>query len=220
MHNIIVFEISIHAPPRGATLSMLSARASPRRISIHAPPRGATLVFCSSFAFCPFQFTPLREGRLPIRPVHPRVRGYFNSRPSARGDREFVHGAARVGISIHAPPRGATCAAASWRFWLMQFQFTPLREGRRATFPVLSRCIVISIHAPPRGATRPDNQLLFVRQFQFTPLREGRRAGNGNRLLPPEISIHAPPRGATLDALLAASKAIHFNSRPSARGDH
>ena len=32
----------------------------------------------------------------------------FNSRPSARGDREFVHGAARVGISIHAPPRGAT----------------------------------------------------------------------------------------------------------------
>ena len=54
-------------------------------ISIHAPPRGATLVFCSSFAFCPFQFTPLREGR-PQKETSQRA----------------------VIISIHAPPRGAT----------------------------------------------------------------------------------------------------------------
>ena len=234
-----------------------------------------------------FQFTPLREGRPEMPDYWLRAPGYFNSRPSARGDpphmpmagketyfnsRRSARGdrAYRRGWSISryfnsrpsargdAPDTHSTESSkgnfnsrpsargdydkAEEIVNVITFQFTPLREGRRATFPVLSRCIVISIHAPPRGATcvtpsvypcpphfnsRPSArgdgagvQYANVhRQFQFTPLREGRRAGNGNRLLPPEISIHAPPRGATLDALLAASKAIHFNSRPSARGD-
>ena len=104
----------------------------PARISIHAPPRGAT----SADVSCPvasfrFQFTPLREGRpacltLAALPSHfnsrPSARGdhcvspfltqraYFNSRPSARGDRHRVLHQARVAISIHAPPRGATVA--------------------------------------------------------------------------------------------------------------
>ena len=165
-----------------------------------------------------FQFTPLREGR--------------------RGN-GCQHGADRR-ISIHAPPRGATRAArteqphplyfnsrpsargdipsmnATRRGFL--FQFTPLREGRRAKprrsigiyFYFNSRpsargdsmkvfmkeSLRISIHAPPRGATMPGFASGSPCLFQFTPLREGRRRFNGGHL-------HLQ----------------HFNSRPSARGD-
>ena len=101
---------------------------------------------------------------------------------------------------------------------LIQFQFTPLREGRPAT-PESSRCgssyfnsrpsargdhqqsdfwlrSKISIHAPPRGATRLRKLYIYTNLFQFTPLREGR---------PLCLSENT-----TMD---------NFNSRPSARGD-
>ena len=141
----------------------------------------------------------------------------FNSRPSARGDREFVHGAARVGISIHAPPRGAT-SQKNAKKGFTRFQFTPLREGRRA--PVWYHIIRsnISIHAPPRGATGSSVVSYYqVKHFNSRPSARGdvrntgfqcrkyfnsrpSARGDGN---PAEregthmISIHAPPRGAT-----------------------
>ena len=99
-----------------------------------------------------FQFTPLREGRRMSSGAH-APRRHFNSRPSARGDRDGIprtggqkHFNSRpsargdihttqVGvierISIHAPPRGATDVVAR-RKQRQKFQFTPLREGRRA----------------------------------------------------------------------------------------
>ena len=55
--------ISIHAPPRGATLLTSKGMQEKLAISIHAPPRGAT----KRIACC-------------------RLTAYFNSRPSARGD--------------------------------------------------------------------------------------------------------------------------------------
>ena len=121
---------------------------------------------------------------------------YFNSRPSARGDFDT-----RVGIptcntiSIHAPPRGATQPKRNGMM-SKQFQFTPLREGRRVwskvsqyTWNFNSRPSArgdirrgsrsaswdISIHAPPRGATLTA---------EYNPIEN-------------YISIHAPPRGAT-----------------------
>ena len=79
------------------------------RISIHAPPRGATALYGYNVFYQPFQFTPLREGRLASATC--RMRSvYFNSRPSARGDAQ-------------RQPRTAGRG---------QFQFTPLREGRPA----------------------------------------------------------------------------------------
>ena len=102
-----------------------------------------------------------------------RQADYFNSRPSARGD---------------GNPRRAEA-------WTRQFQFTPLREGRRrgrlsgqrrgyfnsrpsargdGFVAFLLRGGLISIHAPPRGATRPDQKNPAASRFQFTPLREGR----------------------------------------------
>ena len=169
---------------------------------------------CSPFLF---QFTPLREGRrwLYTQPSfsrhfnsRPSARGdqnrrnglyaadYFNSRPSARGD--FFCGENRLrtmGISIHAPPRGAT-GNLSGLIAPSSFQFTPLREGRplRFSFP----------HA--------------TRVFQFTPLREGRRLVKQGKSVD-LISIHAPPRGATQVAETRAKVRQNFNSRPSARGD-
>ena len=55
--------ISIHAPPRGATVRA-TQDAIRRLISIHAPPRGATnRAERRRAARDIFQFTPLREGR-------------------------------------------------------------------------------------------------------------------------------------------------------------
>ena len=100
-----------------------------------------------------------------------------------------------------------------------QFQFTPLREGRRFTAAAETIRGIISIHAPPRGATIVQRARQSVRLFQFTPLREGRPVP---RMLPSKslmISIHAPPRGATMAALPVSNTPLNFNSRPSARGD-
>ena len=55
--------------------------------------------------------------------------------------------------------------------------------------------------------------------FQFTPLREGRLQTYIGYAWYEGISIHAPPRGATKSAGAALLRRLHFNSRPSARGD-
>ena len=82
-------DISIHAPPRGATNAIGGGRRA-RNISIHAPPRGATARNRNVF----------------------RMQRNFNSRPSARGDSMQYNMSIRKIISIHAPPRGATGLAA------------------------------------------------------------------------------------------------------------
>ena len=122
-----------------------------------------------------------------------------------------------------------------------QFQFTPLREGRRRQGNPRWATETISIHAPPRGATGQRWTVpAHVIPFQFTPLREGRplsvqhqkrqvnfnsrpsargdasSVADINRKL---ISIHAPPRGATPCSKWFERSADDFNSRPSARGD-
>ena len=120
----------------------------------------------------------------------------FNSRPSARGDGK--------------QPKKYSAEAL--------FQFTPLREGRRAGKSQTACGLhfnsrpsargdqvhagtkhekTISIHAPPRGATR-----VFA-----------------VRAMVDAISIHAPPRGATSHCHYNTGKKGNFNSRPSARGD-
>ena len=42
-----------------------------------------------------------------------------------------VNGINSIIISIHAPPRGATVNMSANAYTQMEFQFTPLREGRR-----------------------------------------------------------------------------------------
>ena len=213
-----------------------------------------------------FQFTPLREGRRRIR-AESLSGGHFNSRPSARGD--AFSSAARKGmilISIHAPPRGATGqrqkgfssrshfnsrpsargddAADKGGMLALQFQFTPLREGRLAGGVDKISKNEISIHAPPRGATSPprwtpwpptyfnsrpsargDSQQQRapqpLRKFQFTPLREGRRRLSSADGSSDDISIHAPPRGATPhDRHLLHLMAISIHAPPRGATHH
>ena len=208
-------------------------------ISIHAPPRGATNRRDARPAVPTFQFTPLREGRHARLARHQRLFRHFNSRPSARGDASARNVPRKPLISIHAPPRGATTAKPQG-LGAFQFQFTPLREGRRVSF-ASRKPVSPNFNSRPsaRGDPIPAHgDSTFP--FQFTPLREGRRvtrsptpqAANFNSrpsargdLMPfrhfpcLSISIHAPPRGATAHRPAAQAELHYFNSRPSARGD-
>ena len=143
--------ISIHAPPRGATFSKYSASRRKRYFNSRPSARGdGGLTTCGGMQYI-FQFTPLREGRqdtavldtkqllfqfTPLREGRRIVAGrsctkpYFNSRPSARGDPKEGKEMSEFVISIHAPPRGATPSMGNDTH-RHQFQFTPLREGRQ-----------------------------------------------------------------------------------------
>ena len=121
-------QISIHAPPRGATRPSFAFRPSAvyfnsrpsargdfcssgrtwvSAISIHAPPRGATRGVRNSLGDKIFQFTPLREGRR-LRFLHAPHSLLFQFTPLREG---------RPGSSTVSPAADI-------------FQFTPLREGR------------------------------------------------------------------------------------------
>ena len=121
------------------------------------------------------------------------------------------------GISIHAPPRGAT---------------RTISEGRMLE--------VISIHAPPRGATLIRLSVLPRRKvFQFTPLREGRRRDRGGCRRPGDFNSRPSARGDKVSFAQPNKREFqftplregrrsprsqkmamsYFNSRPSARGD-
>ena len=165
--------ISIHAPPRGATRALTRRTTSPSYFNSRPSARGDTRSATRWHRRILFQFTPLREGR-----------------------RTRFRGLVVIVISIHAPPRGATCVGTSMTNCFTIFQFTPLREGRHT-----SNCISC-----------------FVDKFQFTPLREGRLGSQNVTRQRVQISIHAPPRGATLIRFFNRFP-LYFNSRPSARGD-
>ena len=210
------FRISIHAPPRGATRQRRRRRRR-KTISIHAPPRGATNVVIAPLTKDDeFQFTPLREGRRSVRGKR-RYRAKFQFTPLREGRHKGQHFiSCQLGISIHAPPRGATFINCQ-RVSHLQFQFTPLREGRRVS-NAISGCEARFQFTPLReGRQIFIGEGIFREPFQFTPLREGR-----HHAVVVEndvgISIHAPPRGATIRGCVYRG-IEYFNSRPSARGD-
>ncbi len=102
-----------------------------------------------------------------------------------------------MSISIHAPPRGATRQGFSTSTATMEFQFTPLREGRPGNPPSRHNRTYFNSRPSARGdgfnsvlvrrtghhfnsrpSARGDGltwQTCRIRKFQFTPLREGRR---------------------------------------------
>ena len=106
-NSLLAGIISIHAPPRGATRDVQRV-VGEVSISIHAPPRGATSLFSPVGMMRVFQFTPLREGRRAYRALQ-RPRRPFQFTPLREGRLcIFVMNSCVTGISIHAPPRGAT----------------------------------------------------------------------------------------------------------------
>ena len=215
--DCVLDEISIHAPPRGAT-AQTRTEAQPRSISIHAPPRGATDTARGwGRKRWKFQFTPLREGRL--RSFAKLIAtGQFQFTPLREGRRSSGAVSGTNGKFQFTPlregrrfPRGSHCADSRFQFTPLRegrhdesdavgpfaaFQFTPLREGRR---PFRGREVLfrrISIHAPPRGATRSASPFASL----------------------PPISIHAPPRGATGDVHGEAGRVVQFQFTPLREG--
>ena len=167
----IVF-ISIHAPPRGATPYARCIRAS-RDISIHAPPRGATATAASTETPSRFQFTPLREGRRASGETSNGAEN-FNSRPSARGDGQQGYLGLHQGYFNSRPSARGDDQELQNQITSHTFQFTPLREGRRAG----------CVHKSRDG------------NFNSRPSARGDKIATGH-VLAYQISIHAPPRGAT-----------------------
>ena len=208
-------------------------------ISIHAPPRGATLVFCSSFAFCPFQFTPLREGRpqketsqrAVIISIHAPPRGATRPRACRAVRRTIsIHAPPRGAtfllsvvrpsstISIHAPPRGATTAKPQG-LGAFQFQFTPLREGRPNAFSTLSVLVYFNSRPSARGDGASSSSTGGAALFQFTPLRKGRPEMPDYWLRAPGYFNSRPSARGDPPHMPMAGKETYFNSRRSARGD-
>ena len=186
-----------------------------RQISIHAPPRGATRRATTAVLGAGFQFTPLREGRRSFK-LYQRKEAYFNSRPSARGD-AFYASIENQFANFNSRPsaRGdfpvVHCSSPH------VFQFTPLREGRPCRSTAYAPCSIISIHAPPRGAT----DILSIGgdtddYFNSRPSARGDPSPPA-ALYRTGISIHAPPRGATRMAAMLRG-AMQFQFTPLREG--
>ena len=98
---------------------------------------------------------------------------HFNSRPSARGDVDVRMEIAKLIISIHAPPRGAT-QPLHVELHIKAFQFTPLREGRRHLAWLRGPAPYFNSRPSARGDFSVRREVVVL-LFQFTPLREGRQ---------------------------------------------
>ena len=123
---------------------------------------------------------------------------YFNSRPSARGDRGALRAWARA----------------------YSFQFTPLREGRPGVFePTACGASHFNSRPSARGDASRSSRTSTRAYFNSRPSARGDEMSQQTTANVYNISIHAPPRGATRVLAVSATCSINFNSRPSARGD-
>ena len=102
--------ISIHAPVKGATLSVQQVRTA-LGISIHAPVKGATLFLRQKLlTYC--HFNPRsREGSDSQSQMGRCAFEHFNPRSREGSDEEILAVRAKAIISIHAPVKGATLSA-------------------------------------------------------------------------------------------------------------
>ena len=165
-------QISIPAPPRGASTAR-DHQVGIDAISIPAPPRGASVRPSLRRADPRFQYQPLHEGlpwlvgyltragRFQYQPLHEglpvslRACWYaiFQYQPLHEGLHRAVSAGHLHGISIPAPPRGASMHQLIAVNAVMISIPAPPRGAsmhRQITFS----CRFISIPAPPRGASK------------------------------------------------------------------
>ncbi len=214
--RLMATPVSIHAPARGATQSNIIAGAGPTGFDPR-PRAGGDLT--QSKPMRPqyvFRSTPPRGGR------HHSLRSLkmvlcFDPRPRAGGDDTIKAYEAAIRVSIHAPARGATCAAGT-----------------------TGGMVAVSIHAPARGATHPHGKAAVARVFRSTPPRGGRPVTRADvnavrmfRSTPPRGGRRwvrsrmdhshqfrsTPPRGGRQHAKGYAHRRLCFDPRPRAGGD-
>ena len=100
------------------------------RISIHAPAKGATGANDAALGNVKFQSTLPRRERRQCRALIAGIPAFQSTLPRRERRKVFAYSIHSMKISIHAPVKGATRRAKSWR-------------GAEH----------ISIHAPVKGAT-------------------------------------------------------------------
>ena len=158
--------ISIPAPPRGATDAKYYNDEG-RDISIPAPPRGATSATFSPRTLRLFQFTPLREGATARTISAHTPSSYFNSRPSARGDRESCARRIRSGYFNSRPSARGDLREKRSSFQTI-FQFTPLREGRQCSRLLPGGLLDFNSRPSARGDLYNTPSIAFA-EFRYTP---------------------------------------------------
>ena len=137
--------ISIHAPTRGATCSLLETNRQLPNISIHAPTRGATKLYRLAWCqFAVFQSTLPREER-PLPKLEEFSYLNFNPRSHERSDAQFL---SKFLYLLYFNPRSHERSDG----------------GKNDSTGIFA----ISIHAPTRGATR-DSRHLSCRFQHFNP---------------------------------------------------
>ena len=193
--NIMILDVSIHAPTQGAT------------------PQG----LCPS-KICLFQSTHPRRVRRPVAGGSADA-GCFNPRTHAGCDIFLMTKAAFTGVFQSTHPRRVRHQSALERSEKAKFQSThprrvrPMyRQSRIAAFrfqsthprrvrppaPVRDVSLsIVSIHAPTQGATINRQKSVADRVFQSTHPRRVRLLRPSRVAKMAVVSIHAPTQGAT-----------------------
>ena len=169
----------------------------PDRISIHAPAKGATLTVCRWRRASGRYFNPRsREGSdLQVAKSNPANQGISIHAPAKGATRHTPSTGSVLYISIHAPAKGATSDLCHLIPPYAIFQSTLPRRERPARRKCPSVHHHISIHAPAKGATAGVGKNFF-RYGHFNPRsREGSDLPATPVRASFRISIHAPAKG-------------------------
>ena len=124
-----------------------------------------------------FQSTLPREERRFSKIIHIAYLN-FNPRSHERSDNSSATDKIEVGISIHAPTRGATENRYMRQGWYENFN-PRSHERSDDNYELIGDVDIISIHAPTRGATPAKDITVTWREFQSTLPREERRYYSG-----------------------------------------
>ena len=185
--NDLVFDVSIHAPTRGAT-SLVKKDLQDFVVSIHAPTRGATACQISVY-YCPqFQFTRPRGAR-------PTLSKTSSLPPLFQFTR----------------PRGARPCHTSTRRGRFRFN-SRAHEGRDRTKSISHSCSQVSIHAPTRGATPWRERRRPVRTCFNSRAHEGRDS-HRQGMFSDRTFQFTRPRGARQLGYFCRRQSYSFNSR-------
>ena len=137
----------------GSDLDAQGNRLDPSKFQSTLPRRERRAAPLLSSTIRRFQSTLPRRERLSTTPLlHPSLGISIHAPAKGATQARQSMGKADT-ISIHAPAKGATRPGASVRAQKQIFQSTLPRRERRATAHLLSGLTVISIHAPAKGAT-------------------------------------------------------------------
>ena len=207
-----VFDISIHAPTRGATSASDSMSSSFSLFQSTLPREERRIASVQTVPSVLFQSTLPREER-PLRvPVHP---GYQNFNPRSHERSDLLQLPDPL-LRPHFNPRSHERSDAKLKEEIRaQFDFNP-RSHERSDSDADCRQLLfyISIHAPTRGATIVCSCDSKPYGFQSTLPREERRLRLRMLLRSVPISIHAPTRGATILSAFSTTFSLFQSTLP------